>query len=167
MSLDLTAPHVPKPEVPGYELRPLAGTNEVDAWIALYNVAFLDHYDFHPITREQRLRFMSQPGHVPELDLIAVAPDGSLAAFCWIICREPDDREAEWYIDLVGTLREHRRRGLAGGLISMGLAGAQERGGRRVFLEVDATSSTGANRLYERLGFRVETASIDFRKRLG
>jgi len=53
----------------------------------------------------------------------------------------------------------HDRPGLPGG--------ARERGGRRVFLEVDATSETGANRLYERLGFKVETASIDFRKRLG
>jgi len=167
MSLDLAAPYVPEPVVPSYELRPLAGVDEVDAWNALFNVAFRDHYDFHRITREQRLWEMAKPSHVPELDLVAVAPDGSLAAFCWIMRRKPDDREVEWYVDLVGTLPEHRRRGLAGALISKGLAGAQERGGRRVLLEVDATSETGANRPYERLGFKVETASIDFRKRLG
>jgi mycothiol synthase len=157
------AVHVPE----GYTLRPLAGEGELDAWNALYNTAFRDHDDFHGITCEQRLVDMDQPSYVPDLDLVAVAPDGSLAAFCWIIRRMPEDGEIEWHVELVGTHRAHRKRGLAGALIQVGTLGIQERGGRRVFLHVDSASETGANRLYERLGFRVETVMIDFRKQLG
>jgi mycothiol synthase len=166
MAMELSAPVLPEPAASGYYVRPLAGVDEVDAWNAVYNVAFRDHYDFHAITRQQRLRYMEQPSHVPEFDLVAAALDGSMAAFCWIIRRDEDDGGVTWVVDLVGTHPEHRRRGLAGALISAGLAGIQERGGRRVLLEVDSNSPTGANRLYERLGFRVETAMIDFRKRL-
>jgi mycothiol synthase len=167
MTYDVTGSQDPAQAPEGYALRSLAGVDEVDAWNALYNTAFRDHYDFHAITREMRLRDMDQPSHVPDLDLVAVAPDGALAAFCWITRRIPDDGEIEWHIELVGTDRAHRRRGLAEALIRHGFKGIGERGGRRVFLEVDSTSETGANRLYERLGFKVETVMIDFRKRLG
>jgi mycothiol synthase len=166
MELELSATVIFEPTVPGYSVRPLVGVGEVDAWNAVYNVAFRDHYDFHALTREQRLMFMDQASYVPELDLVAVGPDRSLAAFCWIIRRDEDDGDITWMVELVGTHPDHRRRGLAGALISTGLAGIQERGGRRVFLEVDSTNPTGANRLYDRLGFRAETAMIDFRKRL-
>jgi ribosomal protein S18 acetylase RimI-like enzyme len=167
MAIDDVGATLPVPDVPGYAIRPLAGEAEIDAWVALYDLAFRDHFDFHPITREQRLVFMNQQMQVPELDLVAVAPDGGLAAFCWTVLRDEDGGRASWYVDLVGTHPEHRRRGLAGALLSETLVRVLKRGGGRIYLEVDSESETGANRLYERLGFRVETATIDFRKRLG
>ena len=167
MVIDAREPFRAEPVASGYGIRPLAGVDEVDRWIDLYNVAFRDHYDFHPISREQRLRDMNLASQEPDLDLVAVGPDGDLAGFCWIVRRDLDGGDVAWYMELVGTHPVCRRRGLAGALVSAGLERIRARGGRRVFLEVDSTSPTGANRLYERLGFHVETAFLDYRKRLG
>ena len=56
------------------------------------------------------------------------------------------------YIDLVGTLPEFRRRGIASGLVLRAIADPQAAGNRWTALE--AETGTYAEQLYERLGFR-------------
>lgn len=146
----------------GYTVRPLEGEAEVDAWLELFNAAFADHYDFHPWAREGRLHDMRNAWYVPKLDLVAVAPDGTLAAFCLTERRDA----GVWYLSVVGTAREHRRRGLAGALIAETVERLRALGGGTLDLAVDATSQTGADRLYPRLGFRPVSRLIDHRRRL-
>ncbi len=156
---------IPAPELPvGYHLRPLRGIAEAEAWLALYSNAFRDHYDFHPIAYNERIQRMEESTYLPELDLVIEGPAGELVAFC--ICdRRVDAADAvDWHVDLIGTRREHRGRGLAKSLLIATMAMVRERGGIDIKLEVDATSSTGANRLYENLGFTTINTSIDFRK---
>lgn len=56
------------------------------------------------------------------------------------------------YIDLVGTLFEHRRQGVASALVMRAVADSQAAGNRWTALETE--TGTDAERLYKRLGFR-------------
>src|SRR4051812_17154665 len=60
-----------------------------------------------------------------------------------------------WLKDLAVGESE-RGRGLAAALVLHGLTEFARRGVKRVGLKVDAANPTGAVRLYERLGFRIE-----------
>ena len=57
------------------------------------------------------------------------------------------------HVDLVGTRREARGRGLAKDVLIAGLRAAREAGYRISELEVDSTSPTGADRLYRSVGY--------------
>lgn len=59
------------------------------------------------------------------------------------------------YISTVGVRRAYRRRGLAKAMLLTAFNMAWEAGMQSVMLHVDATSLTGATRLYERAGMRV------------
>lgn len=166
MRRSLAVPVPPCVPPPGYLIRPLDPVTEVDAWAVLHSRSFRDHYDFHPVTAEARRHRMTESGFHPEFDMVAVAEDGSLAAFCVSTTEEAEDGSVGWHIDLVGTDPAHRRRGLAEALVLETLTRLQEMGVGSAELWVDATSPTGANRLYERLGFEIERVSLDYRKRV-
>ena len=56
------------------------------------------------------------------------------------------------YVDLVATLPEHRRKGVASALVAHLVTHSQALGNRWTALEVQ--TETPAERIYERLGFR-------------
>lgn len=58
------------------------------------------------------------------------------------------------YVDLVGTLPEHRRKGIASALVARAVADSQAMGNRWTALEV--ASKSPAERIYTRLGFRTK-----------
>jgi len=88
----------------------------------------------------------------PTLWFLAVTGD-ELAGFS--ICRgDPVDPQAG-YIHLLGVRRPWRRQGLGEALLLRSFAAFRERGLTRGTLGVDASSVTGATRLYERAGMRV------------
>jgi mycothiol synthase len=160
--LDDSLPAVSAPA--GYVVRPLSAEDEVEAWVELFNLAFADHWEHHPLTAEERRHQLGRPSHLPDLDLVAVAPDGALAAFCANTINTLDDGSAESWIDLVGTHPAHRRRGLARALIAHALSALRTKGMREARLGVDAESPTGATSLYDALGFTVTKTITVFRR---
>ncbi|VVJ17253.1 Acetyltransferase [Amycolatopsis camponoti] len=60
-------------------------------------------------------------------------------------------RDAHFMI--VGTLREHRKQGIAGALLAHALRAAAEQGYDRASLVVDSASPSGASGVFERAGF--------------
>ena len=56
------------------------------------------------------------------------------------------------YVDLVGTLPQHRRKGVASSLVIRAVADSQALGNRWTGLEVESDSA--AEWVYKRLGFR-------------
>lgn len=62
----------------GFIIRPLAGENEVDTYVELHQAVF----ESRNMTTEWRARTLQCTDYMPDLDLVAVAPDGRLAAFC-------------------------------------------------------------------------------------
>ena len=88
----------------------------------------------------------------PTLWFLAVAGD-ELAGFS--LCRtDPVDPNAG-YVSLLGVRRPWRRQGLGEALLLHSFTAFRERGLTRGTLGVDASSVTGATRLYERAGMRV------------
>jgi mycothiol synthase len=88
----------------------------------------------------------------PALWFLALAGD-ELAGFS--ICRtDPVDPQAG-YVSLLGVRRAWRRQGLGEALLLRSFAAFRQRGLTRGTLGVDASSVTGATRLYERAGMRV------------
>ena len=70
-------PHTPAlPD--GFTLRSLAGVREAEAYAALHRVAF----ESNSMTTAWRERTIQMPQYRPELDLVIVAPDATLAGFC-------------------------------------------------------------------------------------
>ena len=74
------------------------------------------------MTTENRLIIMSTSGYDPSLDLVAVAPDGSIAANC--IC-SVNLQDKIGFTDPVSTHPQFQRMGLARALLLTGLHAAQ------------------------------------------
>lgn len=98
----------------------------------------------------------------PDLDLVAVAPDGSMAACCvgWF---DPVSGVTE--VEPLGVDPEHRRRGLAGALCLEVAARTAERGGREVFINTGPSAAYPAPELaYRKAGFRSVTRGAAYRR---
>lgn len=77
-----------------------------------------------------------------DLDLVAIAPDGAIAAFCTIWF---DDVTRSAYFEPVATVPAHQRRGLGKALMTEGLRRLQRMGATRAFV---GGHSAAANALY-------------------
>lgn len=119
------------------------------------NDAFRDHWGSLESPPERWAQFVEGPFLRPDLSALALV-DGRVVAFCLASVNEED-----WaalgaphaYIDLIGVVRDQRGRGLAPVVIARSLQAAHEAGLEQIVLDVDTESKTGANTLYERLGF--------------
>lgn len=150
-------PQYPLP--PGFTIRSARGEDEVEALVALHRAAFgTDH-----MTVEERLAIMRAPGHLPELDLLAVTPSGELAAFC--ICGlEEDDREVG-YTDPIGSHPHYQRLGLGKAIVSRGLIGLQALGAKKSGLGT-SNQNLAMQHLAESLGFKLVSEGIWFSKNI-
>jgi mycothiol synthase len=125
------------------------------------NDAFRDHWGSLPSTPERWGQFVGGPFLRPDLSTLALI-DGRVVAFCLASVNE-EDWEAlgapHTYIDLIGVVRDQRGRRLAPAVIARTLEAARAAGLEQAVLDVDTASKTGANTLYERLGFRATQRS--------
>jgi mycothiol synthase len=102
------------------------------------------------------------------------APDTDLGL--WFVARDGDEIAAaarcdagRWgggWIGAIGVRPQWRRRGLGQALLRHAFAEFQRRGERTVRLGVDTQNPTGATRLYERVGMRVESEDIVYERML-
>jgi mycothiol synthase len=144
--LDQPPPHVAPP--PGFIIRPLNGQAEVAAYVDLHRTAF----DSRNMSVEWRTNTLLQPSYLPDLDLVAVAPDGRLAAFCigWLGIL---DGKRVGQIEPLGVLPEFQRQGVGRALLTASLQTFYATNARRVL--IDAESYNPASQyLYETSGFR-------------
>ncbi len=153
----------------GFRLRHVADAADVAAWVAAFNQSFIDHWNFHPITLESHMHWMQHPSYRPAHDLIAVAEDGTIAAFSFcIIDAEENARNQRNYgsIAMLGTRRGYRRRGLGRAMLLAGLQRLKADGAAVAKLNVDTENPTGALRLYESVGFHVAHSWQSYSKEL-
>jgi ribosomal protein S18 acetylase RimI-like enzyme len=144
----------------GFTIRPLAGSAEVDAYVALHRAVFQSN----SMTTEWRQRVLQKPTYQPELDLVVEAPDGGLAAFCICWFTESGYNGAPaGQIEPLGVHEDYRRLGLARAILTEGIQRLQDRGVRTVYVETDNYRDE-AFALYEAVGFRVWKEVPVFRK---
>lgn len=146
----------------GFIVRPLAGENEVEAYVQLYRAVF----ESKSMTAEWRTRALRRPEYLSDLDLVAVAPDGRLAGFCVCWLNEDSEEKPGGQIEPLGVHEDFRRLGLGRALLSEGLRRLYLCGADRVCVETD-NYRKAALKLYEAMGFRLIQDVLVYRKDYG
>lgn len=156
---DLAAPP-PSPVLPaGFSVRHVAGEEEAPARGAVQRDAFSGTYADEEATARW-LGAMRMPAYDRELDLVIVAPDGTLAAgcLCWL-----DARNRIGLFEPVGTRPAYRRHGLASALMAEGLRRLAARGATAALVTAAHPDESGNSGLppefagrfvYVKAGFR-------------
>lgn len=162
LARDLSAPISQPVLPPGFTIRPAGGAAEAEAWVVLHRAAF----GTERMELEERLAMLAEPEYDPQLDLVAVAPDGRLAAYCMVqISREENARtgRSEGYTDPVATHPDFQRRGLARALLLTGLHLLKDRG---IATALMGTSSENTPMLEtaRSVGFGVVSTGVWFSK---
>ena len=161
------------PEVPmfpdGITVRPYNPETETEEVYRTFVDTFKDHFGFieQPFEKgfaEYRHNLIDEPGYDPRYWFVAM--DGNeMAGIC--ICRPEDmeDAEAGWVSEL-GVRRAWRKRGLGAALLKHAFAAFHTDGKKRAALGVDADSLTGALKLYESAGMRVQRQFNQYEKEM-
>ena len=150
---------IPAPDLPpGFTIRALAGEDEIEARVEVHRSAFYPSR----MTVEKHRRVMASPTYRQELDLMVIAPDGALAAYCivWV-----DAVNRFGIFEPVGTHQDHRR---------LGLARAVLRHGQQLLQALDAEvahvyaagGNAASTALYPAAGFEVSDKNYQWRKQI-
>lgn len=150
--------HTPLPD--GYTLRPLAGTQEVDAYVALHRAVF----ESESMTHAWRARTLQHPAYQPDLDLVIEDPAGQLAAFCigWF-SQNGIDGQPSGQIEPMGVRADLRGQGLGHAILNEAVRRLYAKGADQVVVETD-NYRNAAFALYEAAGFQVAETVLVFRK---
>ena len=151
-----------KPPIPqGFKIRYLSGRDEIEAYVALVNSAIPG-----ATSVETHQRWIETPEYIPELDLIAVADDGTFAAFCQSYYDPLElarSTRREGWTDPIGTAPAYRKKGLARAIVLEALWRLKSRGIEDAVLGV-AGSNEVAKKLYESIGYRAVYKMYDYVK---
>jgi len=133
-----------------FEVRGCKGESEVVARARSQYGAFGSKAPFECYL-DRFTNFMRSPVYDPELDIVAVAPDGQVGAFCivWI-----DQFNQVGLFEPVGTHPDFQRKGLGRAVMQEGLHRLQERGMKNAIVST-FEDNAAAIKLYGSLGFRI------------
>ena len=126
------------------------------------NASFADHWGSTPVDREAWTHRLESFG--VRLDLSLLALDGDRIVGMLLASHYPDDQTVtgrlDGWITTLGTVRSHRKRGIASALVVTACHAFQREGFTHAVLGVDSESPTGAYRLYQGLGFSELNKSV-------
>ncbi len=141
----------------GWQVRAVAAAGEI-ANRAAAQRAVWQPWSVGDVSDDDYARFMRLPGYERELDVVAVTPEGVIAAYVngWI---DPVNRIGDF--GPVGALPACRRQGLTRAVLLEGLRRMQAAGMERVCVST-GVSNTPAQRLYESVGFRIVNRYLEY-----
>jgi mycothiol synthase len=134
---------------------------------AAHNRAFVGHYGFTPWSEDMWRQWVSGSRNFrPALSLLLRDATGAVAAYVQTsefdaVLEATGKRDA--FVAKVGTVPEHRRRGLASLLLRIALQRYREAGFDRSSLDVDSENPTGALGIYEAAGYRTTQRWTNYR----
>jgi len=147
----LDAPSLPQ----GFQVRAVTGLSEAAARAAVHRAAF----GSNRMSTEVYAHLMRSARHYrPELDVVAVAPDGEFTAMAlgWL---DPDNHVGE--LEPVGTAPAYRGRGLARAVSQEALRRLQAAGARSAVIYALPENPASVS-LYTSLGFRELDRNVGF-----
>lgn len=133
------------------------------------DICFSDHWGYIKMTEEDILAewnhwIKTNPFYNPELWFLALK-NNEIIGLC--LCDNGSHHDSNiGYIDTVCVKKEYRKQGIAGALLKHGFTGLYNYGKRKVTLDVDSDSLTGATRVYENAGMRADQRKIFYKKNL-
>jgi mycothiol synthase len=155
MAIELDSPP-PVAQLPeGLRIRTMKGEEEARDVVWAFEDAFKDHWGYVEQPFEKELEnWLHLIRNDEEFDptLWFLAMDGDeIAGISICKLRSDEDPEMGW-VRILGVRRAWRRQGLALALLHHSFGELYRRGKKRAGLGVDASSLTGATRLYEKAG---------------
>ena len=153
----LDAPVEEPPEVDGVSILRYDAARHVRGTYDALEEAFLDHWATEPYPYEAHERETAET----DPSLIAVAESGDEvvgAAMSRLV-------EGQGWVDVIGTRRAWRGRGVARAMLLTVFASLRSAGATSVTLSVDSENETGATRLYDGVGMREHRRWTKFEKR--
>jgi len=157
-SMDAAIPDVGIPA--GYQIRSMEGLSDIPGRAGAQREVW-QPWTVGNVSDENYAYFMQLPGYDPGLDVVAVTPDGVIAAYVngWI---DPVNKIGDF--GPVGARPAYRRQGLTRAVLVECLRRMQARGMDRVCVST-GISNTPAIRLYESIGFRAVNYYFEYVKR--
>lgn len=152
----------PAPALPaGFHIRPYHHPDEFAAMVRALDEGFKDHWGhvdqpFEKLLADWEHGTATDKLFEPALHFVVVdETSGDIAGVC--VCRAEEWGKPEAaYIDAVAVLRPYRRKGLAKAMLHHAFSVFWQRERKTVALYVDATSLTGATRVYEAVGMHAD-----------
>jgi mycothiol synthase len=149
---------IPETAIPaGYQVRAVAAVSEISSRAGAHREVW------HPwtvgnVSDDDYALFMSLPGYDRDLDVMAVTPEGAIAAYVngWL---DPVNRIGDF--GPVGARPAYRRQGLTRAVLLECLRRMQARGMDRVCVST-GVANTPAIRLYESVGFRAANKYLEY-----
>ena len=167
MQIEFDAPPEP-PVVPeGIEIRPFDQETELKRVALTFQDAFQDHFGFveEPIEKlMEGVSYIIENSPHFDPDFWFVAMDGEEMAGISLCAPKTLGDPEMGFVDELGVRRSWRGRGLGLALLRHSFVRMYENGSKRAALGVDASSLTGATRLYERAGMSIARQFNAFRK---
>lgn len=158
MTRPLSEP-IPEPELPqGFVIRPIKGVEEAEAVASTHRAAFGTEY----MTTENRLAIMNTSEYDPSLDLLVIAPDETVAAYC--TC-SVNDQTKVGFTDPVATHPNYQRMGLARALLLTGMRLLKEREMKSAHLGTSG-ENVAMQKTARSVGFTVAYKTIWFSKQV-
>lgn len=151
----------------GFTIRSVNPEQDGAAWVEMFNQTFVDHWDHHPMTVERFNYHSSLSTYDPGLDLVAIAPDGTMVAFCYSLIDAEENaqlKRRQGWVGLLGTRRGYRRLGLGRAILLEGLRRLQTAEMETALIGVDSENPNQAYRLYEDIGFQLLSESMIYTK---
>jgi ribosomal protein S18 acetylase RimI-like enzyme len=164
-SLEGELPSHPLPE--GLEIRPVTEDQLRQIWEADQE-AFRDHWGWSEPTENNYRRFLENPHR--DISLWRVAWDGDEVAGQVKSFINHEENEAlgrkRGWTEYISTGRKWRKQGVASALICDSFRALRDVGMTEAALGVHAENPNGAFRLYESLGFEVESEWLSWHRRI-
>ncbi|PRY39750.1 GNAT family N-acetyltransferase [Umezawaea tangerina] len=155
---------VPDPAIPdGLRVEPWSERTDED-FRSVRNESFRDHWGSAPMPADLWHNKITNQTFRPDVSFLlrevaTGTPVGVLVTMSWDADTEATGiRDAHFMV--VGTLREHRGRGVAGSLVGHALRAAADSGYHRASTSVDSASPFGASGIFERAGFVPRTRYV-------
>lgn len=166
MSRDLVS--IPTLQLPeGIEARPVNQADHRKIWDASLD-AFRDHWGYAEPKEEEYVAYLGSKYFQPDLWQVAWDGDEVIASVMNYIDHDYNKkygRKRGW-TENISTRRAWRKRGIAKALIIRSMHMLKEIGMTEVGLGVDTNNPSGALKLYEGLGYKMDKTFINYRKPL-
>ncbi len=142
----------------GFSVRSVSSDDDVSCRVFAQRTSF----ERSSATIDVWRALMRLPAYRPQLDLIAVAPDGSCAGgcTCWY---DEENRAGEF--EPVGTSRAYQRMGIGKAIVADGLRRLEAVGATQAIVQTNSTN-VAAMALYRSCGFELAATQHDWTKKL-
>ncbi len=153
---------LPEPVVPeGFVMRASAGEAEAESRARASYAAFKSKWEWDKYMH-RRISFMRSPVYENERDMVAVAPDGTIAAFAihWF---DPVNKVGNF--EPVGAHPDYQRRGLGRAVLLDSMRRMKAHGMETAIVGTNHDNEA-AIKLYESVGFRLRHRDCDYAKNI-